>query len=213
MPFVRVAFAAFGVMIFITFVGLFSKDGLGGGLFPVVSLGGIGLLALTGFKMHRGGHVQLGAVALTVQGFGVFSLVLGLALGVSALVRGNFVVERGNFQEFAPMIWPIVEGFVSAGTATLIVVLLRLAQSVMTAPEVGGSKPAAGGASGGGGPGGGPAPEYAKVTAAVAALVTELERARAQASGMADTVTKLHALMNGLGTMLESLDRFFVEKV
>jgi len=207
MSFTKLVLAVLSVVAVTALIVLFRSAPMPRSVLMLISWGSIIGLTGAGWALSRLGRVELGAVAITVQGFGVFSLMLGLAAGVKALLSGSMSLQSG-MAAFAPMIEPIVDGFLGAALATVLVVFLRVSQGSDEARSESGRVTGGPMASGGVG-----MHDYAKVNAAIVALVAELERARVQAGGMADGLSKVTTLVNGLGTMLESLDRFFVEKV
>lgn len=96
-------------------------------LFGLGVLGGLLLLFLSAIGLRARGipRFDMMVAAEVIVAYGILSLVLGLALAISNVLRSD--VTQGGIQlaELQPLLTPFVEGLVAAGVAPLAAVALR----------------------------------------------------------------------------------------
>ena len=186
-------------------------------LFPIVSWGGIVWLSILAFAMRRDGRLRLGLAALIVQGFGVFSLMVGLAISLGGISADSVHIVDGSFREFAPVITPVTEAFIASGLAILVAVSLRASEDLIF--KMRGRRGS--GSLFGESDGLWESPRSASIgdSAAMATLRREvtamsetIQAVNVEAQKIAPALQGFSSLLEQVGRLLSTLDRFFVRE-
>lgn len=96
-------------------------------LFGLGVLGGLLLLVVSaiGLRARRIPRFDMMVAAEVIVAYGILSLVLGLALAISNVLRSDVTQGGIQLEELRPLLTPFVEGLVAAGVAPLAAVALR----------------------------------------------------------------------------------------
>ena len=202
------------VAALITILGyeLFSSEGGPVSIeFPVISWGGMLLLALYAGRLRRQGSITLDSAGATVQTVGICSLLVGLGIAINTLVKDKVHVVDGSFNEFQPLVVCVVEALVSVAIGTYISNMLSTIEEVKYGTGGNAGDPnnpwTAGMGIGSGGTGTGI--NFSGVQAEVRRLAEQMAAVNGEAEKMRTAFQGLTQLSEQVGRLLTAMKDFF----